>query len=299
MDRFRVHSTQEWYDLYHPDSVKDFKKFLDFYMKDIRNDWLSTPKVRVSFLRYNKPAIDHVPFTDYPIPGTQWKKLYLSENSALRMEEPDLLSIAPGSATYRSDALTLQMDDDEMNEAIFSYTFPSASRLMGPVRALIYISCDSSDDMDVFTSVRKADSTGRALRNLNIPLEDLGVKSPDEVLLTNPFFYLGPSGILRASHRTLVEKDPKKKTSSMIRHDHSKQVKIPPGQVVKLEMSLWPAAIQWDAGEKLIFKIGGHPMTLAELEVLRGQHKGDNAGDHVVHFGGEYSSFIEVPFVAL
>lgn len=268
-------------------------------MKDIRNDWSSTPKVRISFLRYNKPAIDNVPFTDYPIPGTQWMKLYLSHDSALKMEEPALVPVASGTATYRSDALTLQMDDDEMNEVIFSYTFSKRSRLMGPVRAVIYLSCDSSDDMDVFTSVRKADSTGRALRNLNIPQEDLGVKSPDEVLLTNPFFYLGPSGILRASHRTIVEKDLKRKTSLMIRHDHSKSVKVPPGQVVKLEMSLWPAAIQWEEGEKLLFKIGGHPMTLAELEVLRGQHKGDNAGDHVVHFGGEHQSFIEVPFVAL
>ncbi len=183
--------------------------------------------------------------------------------------------------------------------SLFSYTFPHASRLMGPARATIYLSCDSADDMDVFTSIRKADSTGRTLRNLNIPIEDLGVESAEEVQLTNPFFYLGPSGILRASHRTLAEIDPKKKRSQMIRHDHSKQVKVPPGQVVKLEMSLWPAAIQWEAGEKLVFKVGGHPMTLAELEVLRGQFKGDNAGDHVVHFGGEYASFIEVPFVAM
>ena len=279
--------------------MKDFRKFLNFYMKDVRNDWPSTPKVRVSFLRFNKPPIDNIPFTDYPIPKTQYVKFYLSGDKTLKIEE-DAGRIAYGSVSYRSDALSLQMDSDEMNEALFSYTFPSASRLMGPARATIYLSCDSSDDMDVFTSIRKADSTGRTLRNLNIPVEDLGVESAEEVQLTNPFFYLGPSGILRASHRTVAEIDRKrKKTSQMIRHDHSKQVKISPGQVVKLEMSLWPAAIQWEVGEKLLFKVGGHPMTLAELEVLRGQFKGDNAGDHVLHFGGEYASFVEVPFVAL
>ena len=268
-------------------------------MKDIKNGWLSTPKVRISYLRYDKPAIDNVPYTDYPIPETQWKKLYLSGNSALKMEEQGMDPFVPGTASYRSDALTLQMDDDEMNEAMFTYTFLAATRLMGPIRAVIYVSCDLADDMDVFTIVRKADSKGQALRNLNIPLEDLGVKSVSEVPLTNPFFYLGPSGILRASHRTILEKDPSKKSSLMIRHDHSKQNKIRPGHIVKLEFSLWPSAIQWEAGEKLVFKIGGHFMTLAELEVLRGQHKGDNAGDHVVHFGGEYQSFIEVPFVAI
>jgi hypothetical protein len=54
MPRLRINGTQEWYDLYQDDSVEDFRKFLDFYTKDIKNGWEETPRARVSVLRFNK-----------------------------------------------------------------------------------------------------------------------------------------------------------------------------------------------------------------------------------------------------
>lgn len=51
MTRLRIHPTQEWHDLYDPDSIADFKKLLEFYTKDIQNDWQSTAKARISVIR--------------------------------------------------------------------------------------------------------------------------------------------------------------------------------------------------------------------------------------------------------
>jgi hypothetical protein len=55
--RLRINGTQEWYDLYQDGSVQDFRKFLDFYTKDIKNGWEETPRARVSVLRFNKVII--------------------------------------------------------------------------------------------------------------------------------------------------------------------------------------------------------------------------------------------------
>jgi hypothetical protein len=52
--RLRVHPTQEWHDLYQEDTIADLKKFRDFYMKGIQNDWEATPSARISILRFNK-----------------------------------------------------------------------------------------------------------------------------------------------------------------------------------------------------------------------------------------------------
>ena len=47
-----------------------------------------------------------------------------------------------------------------------------------------------------------------------------------------------------------------------------KEDKIPPGEVVKLEVGIWPAAIQWEAGEKLVLRVLSYDMSLAEFPPL-------------------------------
>lgn len=48
----RIHPTQEWYDLYGKPATDDLQKFYDRYLKDIKNDWEQTARVRVSLLTY-------------------------------------------------------------------------------------------------------------------------------------------------------------------------------------------------------------------------------------------------------
>ncbi|KAJ4349634.1 uncharacterized protein N0V89_008251 [Didymosphaeria variabile] len=141
----RLHPTQEWHDLYQPESVTDFKKFLDFYMKDLDNKRTSP--------RSNPPRWDANP--------------------------------------------------EELN---FTLTFPERSALIGPVKAVLFMSCPNHDDMDVFIILRKADAEGKVLRNINIPIPDLhavdpGIPEEKDVEMVNTHQYIGPMGVLRASHR--------------------------------------------------------------------------------------------------
>jgi predicted acyl esterase len=155
------------------------------------------------------------------------------------------------------------------------------------------MSTEDSNDMDVFVSLRKADSQGNLLRNINIPLKDLGMEA-DEVPLVNPLVYIGPSGILRASHRKV---DAAKSKPYWPFHPHDERELLEPGQIVKLDIGLWPAGIVFEAGEKLMLRVSGHHMVLAEFEPLRGGFKTDNKGRHNVHVGPEYQSHVILPFV--
>lgn len=94
--------------------------------------------------------------------------------------------------------------------------------------------------------------------------------------------------MLRASHRAL---DGSLSKPQWPAHDHSRISPVPPGSVVKLEIGLWPAAIQFEAGEGLMLKISGHHMALAEFVPLRSRFITGNEGRHHVYFG-DYASHI-------
>ncbi|OCT50235.1 hypothetical protein CLCR_06772 [Cladophialophora carrionii] len=285
----RIHPTQEWHDLYQRDTIADLKKFLDFYTKGVENGWEQTPKVRVSVIKYNQPPIRNIPFTDWPIPETTHKTFWLSSNNTLQSGE----AAVSGEVSYQSDAPHQQVDRDP-EQVEFVYTFAETTTLVGPSRVVLYMSCADHDDMDVFVILRKADRHGKVLRNVNIPLEELGVVSEDEVEDLNTLKYIGPSGVLRASHRAI---DPRLTKPHWPAHDHTREDKVPFNKVVKLEIGLWPAAIQFDPGEKMILRVAGHQMTLAEFPTLRGGFHTGNKGRHVVHFGGEKPSHLIVPTV--
>lgn len=106
--------------------------------------------------------------------------------------------------------------------------------------------------------------------------------------------YLGPPGILRASH---AELDPALSTDFHPVYTHQNPQKITPGQIVKLEISIWPTGILFEPGESLVLRIGGNPQVLAEFSALRGKWLSNNNGTNSVHFGGKYLSYISVPFV--
>ncbi|KAI8663611.1 hypothetical protein NCS57_00962600 [Fusarium keratoplasticum] len=289
----RVNCTQEWHDLYQEDTIADLKKFLDFYMKGVNNGWEQTPKARISILRYTRPGIQNVPFESWPIPQTEQRKFWLSTNGKMETGRP---SLKDAKVSYQSDVVALQKDDDS-GFVEFSYTFTERTTLIGPCRAILHMSCPDHDDMDVFVIIRKADRSGNVLRNINIPLQDLvGVEREEDISITNTLQYVGPSGILRASHCAL---DPKLSKPHWPAHDHTREDKVRPSEVVQLEIGLWPAAIEFSAGERLVFRVAGHQMTLAEFDPLRGGFRAGNVGKHNVHFGGQYESYITIPVVSM
>lgn len=247
-------------------------------------------KTNVSSLA--QPPTKYHSFSAWPVPDTQDTTLWLSHKSQLQSTKE---AVSDGQVSYQSDVFAEQVDNDP-GYIEFEYTFSEPQTLIGPSRAILFMSCPDHNDMDIFVIIRKADKSGKILRNVNIPLAELGLKTEDEVENLNTLKYIGPSGILRASHRAIDEKLSKPHWPA---HDHTREDKIPPGLVVEVEIGIWPAAIQFEAGEKLIFRVAGHQMTLAEFPPLRGGFQAANKGTHILHYGGQYGSRLILPFVQL
>ncbi|OJJ06472.1 hypothetical protein ASPVEDRAFT_140358 [Aspergillus versicolor CBS 583.65] len=285
----RVHPTQEWFDLYQTSTNDELQMFFDRYMKGIQNGWEETPRVRVSLLQFNQPIVNY-PFDTWPVPTTRYETLYLAKDGTLSKKAPlraDMLS-------YQSDVRSLQIDSDS-EELRFEYTFPRKTCFLGCSRTLLRMSCPEYDDMDVFVQLRKADRDGHILQNINIPFQALE-KGAEEIESVNPLKYLGPTGALRASHRAI---DPKLSTPFWSEHDYTSREPVERGDIVTMDIGIWQTGIVFDAGERLVLKVSGHNMTLAEFTALREQLTAANVGRHVLHVGGTNQSRLMIPLVEI
>jgi len=251
--------------------VQDIARFFDFYMKDAQNGWEETSPVRLSLLGYNLPrevkALQALPWTQ---PGCAKLKLHLNADQSMRESHAAAATTTTGNATtlsYQADVPARQADSDA-GELLFRYTFPRKTLLAGPSKLVVHMSAEVQDDLDVYVQLRKADAHGNILRYLNVALADLGVASESDVPLTNTLQHLGPTGQLRASMRAV---DPELSTPywQTLSHDRALVQPVARGEVVRLEVYIWPAGMVFEAGESLVLKMAGHDTALAELSTCR------------------------------
>lgn len=270
------------------------QRFFDHFLKSKENGWENTPKVRVSLLRYNRPPISFRVEDDYPPKRTKYETLFLdASKGALSTTSPTSTSVA----SYQSDS----WDDDG---AHFTYTFAKYTELCGFSKAKLYMSCADLDDLDVYVIIRKLDRDGKPLLSCNIPFinQKPGTK-PEDIPDLNIYKYVGPSGRLRASKRRVGD-DPDLTPAMKARRDptevwypHNESQKVPPGDIVELEIGIWPGGIAFEKGETLRFEIKGHDPILPEFAPLYRQFKNLNHGTHQVHTGGKYPSSIMLPLL--
>ncbi|KPI34684.1 Cocaine esterase [Cyphellophora attinorum] len=290
----RIHPTQEWHDLYQPESNDDLQRFMDHYLAGKDNGWEFTPKVRVSLLRFNRPAIAHRVEDNYPPSRTTYRTLYLDSKAGSLVPE---VPMQDATVSYASD-------DWEDDGAHFTYKFDKYTELVGPSKATLYMSTKASDDMDVFVIIRKLDMEGRPLISLNIPLKNQphGTREED-IDDMNLYKHNGPSGRLRASKRAL-DQDPdlseaqrRSQTPTELWYPYTKEEKVPPGQVVELQIAIWPSGIAFEAGESLRFEVKGHDHPLHEFVGIHKQLTTLNTGEHTIHTGGSHASHVLLPFL--
>lgn len=199
--------------------------------------------------------------------------------------------------SYHSDVVPKGVDNDP-EELVYSIKFNRPTWLVGYSKAVLYLSADSADDLDVFVQLRKLDTVGGSTLQLNVPANALIPPADDATGVSNSCFlkYYGPNGSLRASHA--VTRINSTKNDSWPTYTNDRQQKIEPGSIVRLEIPIWPGGMAFGAGESLAIKVSGHYMSPMEVEQLNGMTITENKGKHNLHYGGKHESYIEVPLAA-
>lgn len=289
----RICPWQEWYDIWNcKESVHELAQFFDRYLVGSENGWESTPRVRYPLLKFTEDPIFDIEAEDFPIPGTEYKKLYFGTQNRLYSDSP-------------ADAGVVSYDSEKyLDHVAFVHTFESQTRLVGLPKAVLYMSAPTSNDMDVYIILRKLSRTGEPLISLNIPWSSIAStgltpSNTHEIPKRNKnnlMFHLGSMGILRASRRHIDASRSIHENYPF--HPHDRDEFLSPGEVVKLEIGIWAMGVLYEEGESISVQVHGQsPLLKGEFDEAKPFGNMTSRGKHEVHFGGEFPSHVVLPFV--
>jgi predicted acyl esterase len=266
----RVHNTQEWADYYNPENIEDLRRFFDRYLKGIENGWEDTPRVRISILDPGGTDEVNRPENEWPLARTEYRKFYLDGNTNTLSPDP---MEKESSISYRAE--------DGKGQATFTITFNEDTELTGYMKLRLWVEADDADDMDLFVYVSKLDERG-----IHLPALVLGFPNP------------GVRGILRVSHREL---DEARSTSSEPYPVHRREQLLRPGEIVPVEIGIWPISMIWHAGQQLRLVVQGYASWWMEDKLFPDgpifHYATRNKGYHIIHTGGKYDSHLLVPII--
>jgi predicted acyl esterase len=99
--------------------------------------------------------------------------------------------------------------------------------------------------------------------------------------------------MLRASHRAT---DPTRSLPARPFHPHEVIQKLNRGEIVPIDIQIWPMGMKWRAGEQLQVLIAGHKLSTVEMPGLAPPST-VNKGRVKIHTGGRHDSYLVVPVV--
>ena len=259
----RVHREQEWPDMYNPDNIEDLKRFFDRYLQNIYNGWELTPRYRIEVMdAYDCDYQTNRPEKEFPLARTAYRKLHV-DAAAGRLSETPVETVS--SASYDSATGQLNLD----------FTFAEQTEITGYMYLRLWVEAEAHDDMDLFVNVQKLDEDGNWL-----PTYILGEPHP------------GAWGKMRVSHREL---DPKLSTSFEPVQSHRKEEKLAKGEIVPVDIAIVPISKIYHPGQQLRVQIAGRYIREGWFEPLTWET--DNKGAHIIHSGGQYDAFLQIPVI--
>jgi predicted acyl esterase len=277
-----IHGQAHWTHFYTRYGMDLQKRFLGHFLKGEDTGWNEQPPVQLQ-IRHpgEKYVVRHE--NEWPIARTQWTKLYLDPSDRSLRRDP-----FAGTTTVAFEAL----GDGVM------YMLPAQEQpleITGPAAAKLFVS-SSTADADIFLVLRLFDPDGKEVlfHSANDP------RSPVAL------------GWLRASHRKLDEA-----LSLPYRpyHAHDEVWPLAPGEIVELDIEIWPTCIVVPAGYRLGIAVRGNDYENDEPPVERpgyaqmrgvGPHKHDDPDDRPIeifggrttlHFDGRRRPYVLLPII--
>jgi predicted acyl esterase len=275
----RIHNAMEWPDFNTPENQDDLRRFFDHYLKGEDNGWEGTPRVRYSVLDLEGGDRANISATEFPPAEFTTTKFFLDGASrSLSTEAPE----SEVKASYDSES--------QSGDASFTMTFDKEIELVGYPKVHLWVESDGYDDLDLFVLAQKVDANGVTLEQFNVPNHG---EAMDNLTRGGAAIlkYKGSNGRLRASLRHL---DEKWATDSIPSHTFDRVEKLAEGEVVPLEIELFPVGLAFHPGEQLKLTINGFNR-LGGVMPGRETVAPDNHGTHTIHTGGAHASYLQVP----
>ncbi len=261
-----VHGRKKWAYYYQPSSVAKQTAFFDRVLKDQPNDVDQWPPVLLE-VRDRSNVGDFRAEQEWPPARTRYVPLYLDPATSTLTDAPPTDA---GSVAY----------DATSGSVTFRRTFDTDTELTGHMKLRLWVEADGADDLDLFVGVQKLDAAGE-----RVPFPFFATLDDGDVAL----------GWLRASRREL---DKDASTDHQPVYLHQRDLPLSPGEIVPVDIEIWPSGTLFRSGESLQLVVQGHDLHVYPPQVFAQAHQYTiNAGQHVVHAGGAYDSHLLIPVI--
>lgn len=284
-----IHGLEHWTEYYTDYGIDLQRRFFDRFLKGDESAWRDEPRVRIQVRHVDGTFVERGE-EGWPIPRTRWAELELDAATGTL----DAKAPAPASATY--DAWEKGPD---AGVTFRTAPFAEETEMTGPLAAKLFVS-SSTSDADLFLVVRVTGPDGREVTFQ-------GHSDPHTPIA---------QGWLRVSHRAL---DPELTLPYRPYHPHDDKQPLTPGEVVEVDVEIWPTSIVIPAGYTLALTVRGTDYVYPHLDgneprlsnfanALTGcgpflhddprdRPQEVYGGQVTVHTGGEHRSYLLAPFV--
>lgn len=277
----RIHDSQEWPDYYDKENTEERRRFFDHYMLGKDNGWEHTPTIRYALLDLEGGNRLGLPADSFPDSKVIYKKYYMDGQS--RTLQPTL----PENETvlrYSENGLPVRTS--------FQMTFDKKISFLGYPKVKLFVQVEGHDDMDLFVWVQKIDRRGNVLSEFVVPNHGAALQDFTQDGAST-LRYKGAHGRLRVSMRHLDEKE---STDIIPAYSFDRVEKLSEGEIAEVDVALSPIGMTWYEGETLRVMVSTHD----ELGSIMPGTPGcipNNKGTHILHTGGRYASYLQLPFL--
>jgi predicted acyl esterase len=221
----KVQSGSYFFTFLLPQNVALQRKFFDRYLKGVDNGWENEPKVEVAVRAADDTVARVVHDTQWPLSGTKWTRFYLDASGMTLLAAPPQ---RPSSASYPAAGEGLTFSTAPLERPL---------EFAGPIKAKLFVS-SSTNDMDLFATLRAFDPNGKEVTFFSAVEPRAPVSQ----------------GWLRVSQRKV---DPKRSSAHQPWHPHDEPQKLKPGEIVEVDIEIWPGSAARPAGYRLALTLQG------------------------------------------
>ena len=295
--KLRIHSGTHFHPFHSEEGRLDQLRFFDHWLKGIDTGIMDEPPVKLMIRTGGDTKNYRFRFeNEWPLARTRWTKMYLKLNVVQQSPngepEGEIVAAMPsktGKTTYAasppshagvsSSAPSHALGSvDRTGISFITAPLIEDTEVTGPIVLVLWVS-SSSEDMDVFATLRNIGSDGKDV------WEDGQQGGGDYVPVAK--------GWLRASHRKL---DPKRSLPYRPYHAHDERQWLKPGEIVECHVEIWPTSMVFKKGHRI--RLDVQPRDGVGSSVYRHYHADYNIGaENTIYAGGDKVSYLLLPLI--
>jgi uncharacterized protein len=291
--KLRIHSGTHVHPFYTEEGRREQLRFFDYWLKGIENGVMDEPPVKLA-IRQGGGAIRWRFENEWPLKRTKWTCFYFdlappapgqtANTGGLVTANPQIVGSRTyfasgaskgGSSSASSTFLASGAMQSGMGISLDSAPLPEDTEVTGPVAATLWVA-SSTEDMDLFLTIRNIDPDGNDVWEIGQQGQQVCVAK----------------GWLRVSHR---ECDPELSLPYRPYHRHKRRLSLQPGEVVKVEVEIWPTSMVFKKGHRIRLDI--QPRDGVGSLHYTHYHADYNTGTNTIFSGADKESFLLLPII--